>query len=356
MRMTRPMFLVLLCAAMLSLADCARAGTRRQSDVAQARPQSEPAERRSRSETPPGLNLYQMQYGGMSRSYYIHLPAGYDKSRQYPAVFVFHGGEGNGASVERMTNMARLADRHGFVAMYPNGETHWNDGRETLAAQADDVGFAVAMTDQLAERWNVDKRRIFVTGVSNGGMFVQRLACEASERFAAFASVVANLPSAELPRCKPSRALPILMINGTADRLMPWSGGEIPSFPLLGLGQGGHIVSTPRTVEFWRDANRCASRPQIVQLPDRANDGTRIARHSYTGCTSGAVTTQHHWHYQPGHGCQRDDNRLLSGAWPLARVYLRSRAMSAVGRQRSHRTGGGQWVPMRFGDRSPFRG
>lgn len=243
----------------------------------------------SQQETPAGLERVQFDYRGDPRSFYIHIPPSARGGKALPAVLVFHGGGGDGAKVADQTGMVGVADRYGFVVIFPNASGgNWNDGRDTTGGGPDDVGFTLALIDLVAQRWNVDRNRVFATGPSNGGMFTQRLACDASDRFAAFASVVANLPVAYQSRCRPSKPAPMILVNGTKDPLMPWGGGTIKSSPLLGRGKGGDVISAPDTLGFWLNADGCARNVSISNLPDRADDGTRIVRHAYTQCSGGA--------------------------------------------------------------------
>jgi polyhydroxybutyrate depolymerase len=228
----------------------------------------------------------ELTVGATRRVAYLHVPSKVGKA----AVFVFHGGEGNGRRIEAQTGLSKYADQHGFIAVYPDaGQGQWNDGRSTTATHGDDIAFVRALIDHLAERYGVDRTRVFATGASNGGMFTYRLACEATSWFAAFAPVIANLPAEEEPRCKPTRPAPLLILNGTQDILMRWNGGVIPSSPARGLGAGGRVISTPATVQFWAKANRCDATPEDVMPKDTANDGTTVVLHRYRNCRSGSA-------------------------------------------------------------------
>jgi polyhydroxybutyrate depolymerase len=244
------------------------------------------AEERTPPEANDGLDLQRFTFQALDRVYYLHVPERLRSRADNALVLVFHGGLGSGAIIARQTDLVNYADRYGFIAVFPNAmESAWNDGRSTTESSIDDVGFIVALVEHIGESYGVDPRRVFATGASNGGMLTLRLACDSSERFAAFASVIANLPASYVSRCRPSAARPVLMINGTEDRLMKWQGGVIPSLP--GVGKGGEVISTERTVRFWAANNGCPVPPREEEFPDVAADGTRVVRHTYAECTSG---------------------------------------------------------------------
>ena len=108
----------------------------------------------------------------------------------------------------------------------------------------------------------------------------------APQRFAAFASVIANIPVSLQAVCKPKHPVALMMINGSADPLMPPSGGEIKKSRWLGVG--GTVLSTQQTAQFWSDINQCKGNRSTSKLPDKdPEDGTRIDKTSYTGCQQG---------------------------------------------------------------------
>ena len=261
---------------------------------------------------PGELTEISLKFGGETRSYFVHVPATGGKGA---AVMVLHGGEGDGVHAARASHMSAWADQHRFVALFPNaatahgGRTPWNDGRAETANGRDDVGFVRAVVADASARFGVDPDRVFVAGISSGGLFAQRLACEAPGAFRAFGVIAANMPADLAPRCRPSQAVPMVFFNGTADRLMPWEGGEIPSIRALGIGSGGTVLSHSETVRFWTEIGGCGANVTSV-LPDRARDGTRVTLASYKRCSSGKTpdaaldfyTVQGGGHNWPGSG------------------------------------------------------
>jgi len=230
-------------------------------------------------------------WAGLKRSYTIHIGNSYDQSRPTPLVVVLHGGGGTGKGMVKLTGFNAIADRENFIVVYPNGvENHWNDGRgiqryRTQVENIDDVGFISALVDRLSDELNIDAKRIYVTGISNGGMMSHRLGCELSQKIAAICPVASNIPVNMASAWEPSRPVSVLIINGTDDPLVPWGGGDIR----FGRAKLGEVLSVADTVKFWVGKNRCALSPAITQVQDKdPADGTKVRKESYGGCRHGA--------------------------------------------------------------------
>jgi polyhydroxybutyrate depolymerase len=224
---------------------------------------------------------------GVSRSYLLHVPASYNSATPSAAVLLLHGGGGSAATISNITGpggLSATADRNNFIAIYPDSQTgNWDDGRETITNRSNDVAFVAALLDAVAVEYNIDKRRVFATGISNGGMMSFRLACELSDRIAAIATVAANMPQALVSACNPSRPMPLLMLSGTADPLMPYDGGTVG-----GGGVGGTVLSAPASASFWLNKNANVAAVQTSNLPDTdTGDGTTTSLLNYG--SAGAV-------------------------------------------------------------------
>ncbi len=264
--------------------------------------------------------LESLSHQGRTRSYYVYIPSSYQPDKPMPVVMAFHGGAGQGDTMAEKTGLNEVAQRGGFIAVYPNSAEksrggRWNDGRNSSAINrdTDDVGFVGAIIDRLSQEKNIDSQRIYATGGSNGGFFTQRLACEMSNRIAAFASVSATLPAPLQSTCNPRKGVPILMINGTADPFVPWQGGQVK------IGAGGQVLSVPETVQFWRNRDSCSSNSAVEQLPNSVSDGTEVTKAQYSGCRNSArvvfYTVQGGGHGWPGSRSRRrgDDSEGPSG-------------------------------------------
>src|SRR5688500_2496040 len=231
-----------------------------------------------------------VQVQGREHTFSMVLPDGVGSGRRYPIVMALHGGGGNSRRAAMITGLGRYVDRYKFIAVFPDsGGGPWNDGRETTRGFGGDVALLRAVVQKVVETSNGDPRRVFVTGISNGGMMVQRLAGDASDVFRAYAALVGNLPSGLSGRCNPRRAVPIVLMSGTADRLMPFEGGNLPGAARRrrgGAGVGGSVMSAPASVQFWVRVNGCRNE-KAEALPDKKNDGTRVIVHRFANCRSG---------------------------------------------------------------------
>lgn len=237
-----------------------------------------------------GDRAVDLRVDGVQRSYLVHVPRAAPPAG-FPVVLAFHGGGGRARSMIRLTGLDALADRRGFIVAYPDGiDRHWNDGRSTIKVKSDDVGFVAAVLDDLERRFPVDARRIYATGISNGGIFSERLGCDLSNRIAAIAPVSGTMPADLAPSCRPARPVSLLQIGGTADPIMPYGGGAVADFG--GRGEGGQVLSDQRTAALWADLDGCAgpSRPEAL-APIAAPDGTGVVRTRFAPCRPGAVVT-----------------------------------------------------------------
>ncbi|WP_163322253.1 alpha/beta hydrolase family esterase [Draconibacterium mangrovi] len=213
-----------------------------------------------------------VEVDGLERNYELFVPENYSERNDYPVVFILHGGGGRAGRMPRFTKYRfnELAERDGFIAVYPNGyKRGWNDGdRDTLALarrlNIDDAGFFDVMIDDLDKKLSIDRDRVFACGISNGGFMVQRLALERSEVFKAIAVVAANM-SEDQQQIVHENPVSVLFICGTADPLVPYNGG-----PVTVLKQKrGEVVSVDKSVNFWKQQNGCFELAEESELPDK---------------------------------------------------------------------------------------
>lgn len=203
---------------------------------------------------------------GFLRDYYVHLPEGNHPAQPVPLVIFLHGLESEASQLHGFDN---LSDRFGFIAVYPNSvstDDHaWNVGAE-LNPHVDDIAFFETLLHRLVADYNIDPRRIYVSGHSNGGAMTQRLACEMGDRFAAFASS-AGLLVREIAE-KAQRPVPIFHIHGDADPTVPWEG-------LAGR------FSVMEQVLFWARKNGCNERPFRDLFRHKDKSGPSFERYEY---------------------------------------------------------------------------
>lgn len=224
---------------------------------------------------------------GVKRSYAAQLPA----KKPAPLVVVLHGKTQRGADMVARTAWPQVAKREGFAVVFPDGLNHaWADAR-TKAGPAlrgppegtDDVAFIATLVEKLVANGTADPKRVYVAGISNGGAMAMTLACTRADLFAAGASVIMNLTDEAAVTCHPSRPLPMLIMNGTADPLVPYEGGRGSSY----FAADG-FWSTDETLAFWRKLNGCETGDaNVSDLPDRAptdeSTVTRISSHCPRG-------------------------------------------------------------------------
>lgn len=181
----------------------------------------------------------------------------------------------------------RLADEEGFVVVYPDGiNQRWNDGRSPQWSEVDDVGFLSALIDTMAQDWNIDRRRVYVTGISNGAQMAMRLARERSDRITAVAVVAYAMQEkyASIPIA--ARPMSVLVMTGMADLLIPWQGGGTPD--RSGERDRGPVLSVPQTVDHIRANDGCSTPSAVALEPGRdPNDGTRVQQEEYSSCRNG---------------------------------------------------------------------
>ena len=222
-----------------------------------------------------------------SRSYVVHIPKDYEADQPTPVVVVFHGGGTNAAIMVPFCGMNEKADEAGFVAVYPNGTglgpfQTFNAGGlvgKMAEGKPDDVKFVAALLDDLATIVNVDPKRVYATGISNGGMMCYRLAAELSDRIAAIAPVSGTMAIEE---AKPKRSVPIIHFHGTADRIVPYAG------PDKGTPQFLTFKSVEDTIQTWAKINKCNEEPLVEKLEDKTEDGTTVTKTVYKADEDGA--------------------------------------------------------------------
>ena len=236
---------------------------------------------RSESAYPAGATSEgTMRQGRRMRTFRVHVPSGYRAGTAAPLVLMFHGGGGSGDQLEeKSSRMDAVADREGFIVVYPDGTgllRTWNAGSccgPAVKQEIDDVGFTGALLDHLEDGLCVDRRRIYASGMSNGALLSHRLACEMADRIAAIAPVAGVDVTST---CTPSRPVPVMQIHGTEDKHVPWGGGTG-----CGLAEVA-FPSVPATVDAWRTRDHCsAARSPYLEQGDGRCEMSR-------GCTGGS--------------------------------------------------------------------
>ena len=204
--------------------------------------------------------------GGVQRSYEIFRSNSAAGPR--PTVILLHGGASTAAEMRRYTGFDLLAEAAGIVAVYPQGiADDWNDPSDGL--------FLIDLADHLIASGIADRRRIYVAGLSNGGIMALQMACAHADRIAGIAVVAASLPVGY--DCRPARSLPVIFINGTADRHVPYDGDPASTVPVM------------ESIELFARRAGCRTRHSRILPAPTPPDGTRAMLYDYGGCAPGSA-------------------------------------------------------------------
>lgn len=247
----------------------------------------------------PQVRDLRLAVNGENRRALVVTPEGV--SGPAPVVIALHGAAQTPESFRAYFGLDAAAAGHGFVAVYPEGEGRvWNDGRpaamrlKMVLRPGDDAAFIVALAARLVTEGVADPARIYLTGISNGGFMVQRMACEHADVFAAYSSIMATAPANYREECHPARPVPIQFIHGTADSVIAYTGFWTPV---------GATLSAPDSAKLFARLNGCGA-PQSRDLPDLdTTDGTTAELRRWEGCRDGAavelITIERGGHQSP---------------------------------------------------------
>jgi polyhydroxybutyrate depolymerase len=218
-----------------------------------------------------------VQTANGARVFNVHVPASYSTATPTPVVLNFHGFGSDGIQQDELSGMSRKADAEGFIAVHPEGlgvRQSWNAGPccgFASETHVDDIGFVKAMLDALETTVCIDASRVFVTGMSNGALFTQRVGCELASRVAAIAPVAGVLVE---PTCVLARPMPVVEFHGTLDPIEPYDGDLEEGWP-----------SVPDTFAAWAARDGCTE--DIAETYDD-HDSQCVA---HQRCESGSSVT-----------------------------------------------------------------
>lgn len=211
----------------------------------------------SRAALSPGTTEQSLTSGGTVRTVRVHIPRSYTGREPIPLVVSLHGFASSGSQQETYSGWSTLADKEGFIAVFPNGTgtpPRWYAGGSSYigSSQIDDVAFFKEMFDVLDKAYCIDDARIFVNGLSNGGGMTNRLACEMADRIAAVGTV-AGAYSPLRNGCQPARPIPVVAFHGDADPIVKYDGAPLQGFPPI-----------KDWVADWAKRNGCNKGPDTV--------------------------------------------------------------------------------------------
>jgi polyhydroxybutyrate depolymerase len=289
--------------------------------------------------------------GELEREYRLHIPTGYSPASPAPLVLAFHGYTTTAYQFEtRYNSFSQHSDEHGYVVVYPQGSsfevgglliTSWND----LACNAspspegptcsegafdyptppecgepsecdwcscnDDVGFTKVLLDELEATLCIDLDRIFATGMSNGAMFVHRLGCDLSDRFAAIAPTGGTL--ARGFNCAPGSSPKISMMNiyGTRDTTVPFDGTPAED--------GFLYTPSAQVMAAWAGPESQQCEAEASPYPTSKDGFQEFRCVQRAGCATGAEVVDCSW--EGGHDWPRkgDDQFSIDVIWEFFR-------------------------------------
>jgi polyhydroxybutyrate depolymerase len=271
-----------------------------------------------------------------TRNFIVHLPQGYDPKQHYPVMILLHGSNQSAEDMERLTHFNQLADKNSIIAIYPNAvRGEWNigvhpdqpaemgqrrpygrrggwgggypgggypgggggypggqgggqnggqnrDENRTRPDPVDDVAFLNQMLDQLALKYSIDTRRIYATGLGDGGFMAERAGCSMADRIAAIAPVAADFPKAMI--CLPSRPVPAIFLEGTEDPIVPYNGGTYKPGRF-------HVLSAEDSAKTWATYDRCAEKPKQDKIPPAQKGAKETKTYTYNSCHDNALVS-----------------------------------------------------------------
>jgi polyhydroxybutyrate depolymerase len=241
------------------------------------------------------------------RTYALYIPESYDPAVAMPLVLALHGRFGTGVGTASLTDMNQLAEKYGFIALYPDGiNQEWNYIRDIpgYPTGPNDTQFLADLIADISQDVAVDPSRIYVAGFSNGGFMAERLACDAPDQYAAFATVSAAGFGGMPTVCAQPNPVAMLLIHGTDDTNIPWNGQA----QTIGDRTIYVLYPVPETLAFWAQYIGCQPELEAEDLPPQGGSpGTQVRVLTVQGCPDGTglqlyavVGGGHNWPGKPG--------------------------------------------------------
>lgn len=216
------------------------------------------------------------QQADFTRFYHVHVPDRPEPGPIAPLVLAFHGVGQNGRDFRALTRLDETAAELGFIVVYLEAAMGaWDVFGELGNLGLDEFGYVRRVIDEVSNRHVIDHDRIIAIGLSNGGVFAQRLGCKMSNRIAGFVSVSATLVKRIADECDGNARVSAFYIAGTDDFQFPVDGNSV-------------LHSLDGAMQFWGSRNGCNGGRSSSQLSDRFDDGTVVFHSRYNGCDAGA--------------------------------------------------------------------
>jgi polyhydroxybutyrate depolymerase len=212
--------------------------------------------------------------GGRERHYILHLPPVTDNHKPLPVIFALHGGGGTAAGAIGLYNFNGLADKYGFIIVYPDAiDKSWNmpgiNSRQKNDTSVDDVQFISTLIDTVAIYYHGDPAHVFATGISRGGIFSLYLAKKLSSRIFAIAPVCASIPKYLAKYYHFKHPTPVMLINGTDDPLIKYDGGFGKFLDENKMNDGFDMMATEDLVKRIAFLDSCKTTPEAEEMTDK---------------------------------------------------------------------------------------
>jgi len=217
--------------------------------------------------------LFSILDQGIMRTYIVHLPSNYNPNNQYPLIINLHGLNSDAAQQESYSQFDIVADNNNFIVVYPNA----NEGSWVINSTSD-VDFISHLIDTIRSNYTCNNC-LFLTGMSQGGFLVYKLACSLLQPIKAIAVVSGNMSQNLQNNCAISTGIPVMHFHGTSDPLVNYNGT---------IG----IPTVPTTINWWVDQNNCDTNPVFTLLPDtNLSDNSNVEKYYYGGGINGSEIT-----------------------------------------------------------------
>jgi polyhydroxybutyrate depolymerase len=204
------------------------------------------------------------------------------KKRKRPVIIVLHGGSGgSGAGLRARRNLGldAFARNIGAVIVYPDAVDGFWGRSKPGQPPPNDEGFIRALAAKLVDQGVASRRRIYVAGISGGGMLAMKLGCDNADLFSGVGAFVSNMPSDWAASCHPAQPVAFMLMNGTADPMAPFNGGvaNMPEGPR-------DVLSAEATVAIFSKAAQCSGQRNQTILDRDKDDGSRVVIEHGVGC------------------------------------------------------------------------
>ena len=221
-----------------------------------------------------------IEHGGLERSFLIYVPKNIKENA--PLVVAIHGYTSSAKTLMGYSGINQVADKEGFLVAYPQGtkdsrdNNFFNVGYEFHSdSKVNDVNFIREIVLNLTKDYQLNSKRVFATGMSNGGDMSYLLACTSSDLFTAVAPVAGVMMKDTLESCNPEKKIPIFEIHGTKDSISKFEGD------MNNEDKWGAYYDLPSTIEFWVNKH-ALNEKETIQLENKnTEDGTTITFERY---------------------------------------------------------------------------